>query len=312
MILHSSSIQEAAPQLRPTQGAPSPMLDATAAALGFEEYEQGRVQRTKIAVITGGSSGIGQEIARELVDHGLHVFVASRYPERGALKHERLERLRMDVTDEASVQSGIDTVLRETGRLDVLINNAGYALLGPIEEVSVEEARTQFETNFFGALRVTRSALPLMRHQRQGRIVNISSVVGFVPAPYMGVYAASKYALEGYTETLDHEVREFGIRAVLVEPYFTKTSLADNGRVASRTLDAYREQRARTTAAIERSVARGENPQAVAQAVWRAVSAKNPRLRYPVGHSALLSKLRRFVPAGLFERRLRKQFELEH
>ncbi|WP_269436259.1 SDR family NAD(P)-dependent oxidoreductase [Ralstonia pseudosolanacearum] len=145
----------------------------------------------------------------------------------------------MDIRDEASVQQGIETIISTGQRIDVLVNSAGVTLLGATEETSIAEAQALFDTNVFGILRTTQAALPHMRAQRSGRIINISSVLGFLPAPYMGLYSASKHAVEGMSETLDHEVRKFGIRVVLVEPSFTKTSLDINAPHAASKVSAY-------------------------------------------------------------------------
>src|SRR6185436_3291081 len=153
--------------------------------------------------------------------------------------------------------------------------------------------------------------LPAMRQQGFGRIVNISSVLGFLPAHYMGVYAASKHAVEGYTETLDHEIRRFGLRALLVQPAYTKTKLNGNTKSAKITLDAYAAERKRVTDATLQNIERGDDPRMVAEAVWNALTAKSPRLRYPVGKGVALSRLRRFVPAGMFDESFRKQFRLD-
>ena len=150
-----------------------------------------------------------------------------------------------------------------------------------------------------------------MRQDGYGRIVNISSVVGFLPAPYWGIYAASKHALEGYTETLDHEVRRFGVRAMLVEPAYTRTKISGNAKSAKISLEVYAAERKRLTDAVQQEVELGDDPRIVAEAVWNAVTVKSPRLRYPVGKGVALSRLRRFVPAGLFDRSLRKQFQLD-
>jgi len=160
-------------------------------------------------------------------------------------------------------------------------------------------------------LRVTNAILPGMRQQGFGRIVNISSVLGFLPAPYWGIYVASKHALEGYTETLDHEVRRFGVRALLVEPAYTRTKLTGNTKSARITIDAYAKEQRRLTDAAQQDIERGDDPRLVAEAVWTALSAESPRLRYPVGKGVALSRLRRFVPAGMFDRSLRKQFQLD-
>ena len=263
----------------------------------------------KIALVTGVSSGIGRETAQLLAERGARVFgtVRGRPVDAAA----GIELVRMDVTNESDVAKAVQSVLRRVGRIHILVNNAGYALGGALEETSIEEAHEQFETNFFGVLRVTQAVLPSMRQQGYGRIVNISSMLGLLPGPYRGIYAASKHALEGYTETLDHEVRRFGIRAVSVEPSFTKTSVDKNGKFASASLDVYAEQRRGVEELIQRKVDRGESPRAVAEVVYRALTAKSPRLRYAVGEGVFLSRLRRFLPAGVFDMGLRKQFHLD-
>jgi short-subunit dehydrogenase len=167
------------------------------------------------------------------------------------------------------------------------------------------------ETNFFGVLRVTNAVLAGMRQGGQGRIVNISSVLGFLPAPYWGIYAASKHALEGYTETLDHEVRRFGVRALLVEPAYTRTKISGNAKSAKLALGAYAAERKRLVETSNRNVELGDDPRLVAEAVWTALTAESPRLRYPVGRGVTLSRMRRFVPAGMFDRSFRKQFQLD-
>src|SRR5207248_3531004 len=192
-----------------------------------------------------------------------------------------------------------------------LVNNAGYSFMGALEETSVAEARQQFETNLFGVLRVTNAILPGMRRQGFGRIVNISSVLGFLPAPYMGIYAASKHAVEGYTETLDHEVRRFGVRALLVEPAYTKTNIRGNSKFAKVALEVYADERKRLTDTVQQNIERGDDPRMVAEAVWSALTAKSPQLRYPVGKGVALSRMRRFVPAGIFDKSFRKQFQLD-
>lgn len=160
-------------------------------------------------------------------------------------------------------------------------------------------------------MRVTNAVLSEMRSQGRGRIVNISSVVGFVPAPYWGVYAASKHALEGYTETLDHEIRRFGVRALLVQPAYTKSKINGNAKFSRRPIAAYTSEREHIVAFADKSVQEGDDPRLVAEAVFRALTAPSPRLRYPVGKAVSLSRLRRLVPAGMFDRSLRKQFQLD-
>jgi short-subunit dehydrogenase len=158
---------------------------------------------------------------------------------------------------------------------------------------------------------VIQAVLPTMRQQGDGRIVNISSVAGLIPLPYRGIYGASKHALEGYTEALDHEIRQFGIRALLVEPSFTKTDIESRGRTASTVLGAYAEQKQRVTEIILRRVAQGDDPRAVAEVVYRALTAEAPHLRYPVGGGVALTRLRRFVPDRMFDKTFSKQFQLD-
>jgi short-subunit dehydrogenase len=216
----------------------------------------------------------------------------------------------MDVTDDASVNEAIQGIVQKAGPIEVLVNNAGYGLTGALEETTVAEARDQFETNFFGVLRVTNAVLAGMRQAGYGRIVNISSVVGFIPAPFMGIYTASKHAVEGYTETLDHEVRQFGVRAVLVQPSYTKSNINQNEKAAQTRLEAYAVHRQRMHDVVANGVKNGDDPQLVAETVWRAVTARSHRLRYPVGQAVLLSRLRRFAPAALFDRAIRKESAL--
>jgi NAD(P)-dependent dehydrogenase (short-subunit alcohol dehydrogenase family) len=264
----------------------------------------------KIALITGVSSGIGRETAQLLEERGARVFGTVREARSpGAIPN--VELLCLDVTDDLSVTNAVNVVLGRAGRIDMLINNAGYGLSGALEETSVEEARQLFETNFFGVARLTQAVLPAMRRQGDGRIVNVSSVLGFLPAPHRGMYAASKHALEGYTETLDHEVRTFGIRALLVEPALTKTNIGKNTKTAQMAVDAYAPQKKRVGRVIQQEFYKGDEPRAVAEVVYRALTDAAPRLRYPVGEGVTLSRLRRFIPASIFDRTFRKRFQLD-
>jgi NAD(P)-dependent dehydrogenase (short-subunit alcohol dehydrogenase family) len=266
--------------------------------------------KNKTTLVTGVTSGIGREIARLLAERGARVFGTVRNPQ-SANPIPGVEIIRMDVTDDASVNEAVQSIEQKAGPIQLLVNNAGYSVTGALEETSIEEAKEQFETNFFGVLRVTNAILPAMRQDGYGRIVNISSALGFLPAPYWGMYAASKHALEGYTETLDHEVRRFGVRAVLIEPVYTKTKISGHAKPARVALEVYATERKHMTEFAERETERGDDPQIVAEAVWNAVTVKSPRLRYPVGKGVTLSRLRRFVPAGMFDRSLRKQFQLD-
>jgi NAD(P)-dependent dehydrogenase (short-subunit alcohol dehydrogenase family) len=264
----------------------------------------------KTTLVTGVSSGIGREIAQLLAERGARVFGTVRNPQ-SASSIRGVELVRMDVTDDSSVREAVESIMQQAGPIQYLVNNAGYSFMGALEETSVAEAREQFETNLFGVLCVTNAILPGMRLLGDGRIVNISSVLGFLPAPYWGIYAASKHAVEGYTETLDHEIRRFGVRALLVEPAYTKTKLSGNTKSAKTTLDAYADERKRLTAATLQNIERGDDPRLVAEVVWKALTARSPRLRYPVGKGVALSRMRRFVPAGMFDKSFRKQLQLD-
>src|SRR5881396_3081180 len=266
--------------------------------------------KNKTTLVTGVSSGIGREIAQLLAERGARVFGTVRDP-KSATPIPGVEIVRMEVTDDASVNEAVQSVEKKAGPVQLLVNNAGYSVTGALEEISIEEAKQQFETNFFGVLRVTNAVLPKMRQGGYGRIVNISSALGFLPAPYWGMYAASKHALEGYTETLDHEVRRFGVRAVLVKPAQTKTNIRGNSKFAKVALDVYADERKRLTDVVQQSIEHGDDPRIVAEAVYQALTAKTPRLRYPVGKGVLFSRMRRFVPASLFDKSFRKQFQLD-
>jgi NAD(P)-dependent dehydrogenase (short-subunit alcohol dehydrogenase family) len=264
----------------------------------------------RVAVVTGSSSGIGQATAAELARRGFRVFGTVRAADTAGLPG--VEQVVMDVRDDASVQRGVEEILAKAGRIDVLVNNAGSSIVGAIEETDTAQARDLFDVNFFGAVRATRAVLPTMRAQRSGRIVFVSSVLGFLPGPYMGFYAASKHAMEGYAESLDHEVRGLGIHAILVEPTFIKTRLDKNSTTAAHAIGDYAETRARMGANIIAAVASGGDPSVVAEAIAGALADEHPRIRYPVGKRAgRLAKLRSFLPARMFDRGFRKQFRLE-
>ena len=217
----------------------------------------------------------------------------------------------MDVRDEHSVQQAIERVIAKAGRIDVLVNSAGVSLVGAVEETSVEEATRLFDTNFFGALRTTRAVLPHMRSQKSGRIVNVSSVLGFLPAPFMGIYAASRHALEGMSETLDHELRGSGVRATLVEPSFTRTKLDVNSAETAEKIAFYKDARDQTLGAILKKVGTASLPEVVAGTIVAATLGPW-KMRYtPGGEATLLARLRRFAPASMVSKGLRKTFEMK-
>jgi NAD(P)-dependent dehydrogenase (short-subunit alcohol dehydrogenase family) len=264
----------------------------------------------KVALVTGISSGIGQVTAEELVRSGFRVFGTVR--SRNAVAPAGIETVVLDVRDEPSIERAVNEIVARAGRIDAVVNNAGSSIVGAIEETDVEQARDLFDVNFFGAVRVTRAVLPTLRAQRSGRIVFVSSVLGFLPAPFMGFYSASKHAVEGYSESLDHEVRALGIRSVLVEPGYMKTRLDKNSTAAAKRIDDYDAARARVGASVSASVSAGDDPTLVAKTIALAVTTPHPRLRYQVGKNAgTLARLRSFMPSGMFDRALRKQFHVD-
>jgi NAD(P)-dependent dehydrogenase (short-subunit alcohol dehydrogenase family) len=263
----------------------------------------------RVVLITGASSGIGRATAELIAARGHQVFGGVRAPAT-TRPLAGVELVPLDVRDEASVKACVDNVRSRTGRIDVLINNAGVNLVGAVEETSISQAQALFDTNVIGVLRMIQAVLPDMRRQGAGLIVNISSILGFIPGPFMGVYASTKHAVEGLSESLDHEVREFGIRVVLIEPHYTRTNLDASAAQAEGRIDAYAPQRQRTAAVVTRETNTGLEPKRVAEEVLRAIEGPY-RMRRPVGQAALLSWLRRLLPVRLFEPNLRKAYGLD-
>ncbi|MCC6524456.1 MAG: oxidoreductase [Polyangiaceae bacterium] len=263
----------------------------------------------KVALVTGASSGIGEATAARLSAAGYVVFGTSR---RGAAVGNRaFEMLALDVTSDASVQAVVSEVLRRAGRIDLLVNNAGFGVgLAGDEESSVAQAQSIFDTNFFGTVRMTRAVVPHMRRQAAGRILNIGSGLGLVPMPYMAIYSASKHALEGYSESLDHELRTRGVRVVVIEPGVTKTPFDANLLEPDSKIEEYRATRAALNKRYQEVVAAGDAPEAVAEVVLKAASAARPKLRYPVGRIATVQLLRRIAP-GLVDAGIRRDLRLD-
>jgi NAD(P)-dependent dehydrogenase (short-subunit alcohol dehydrogenase family) len=266
---------------------------------------------SKVALVTGASSGIGVAVATHLLNDGYTVYGTSRKPEGPQSRTAGITMRALDVRDDTAVGVLVDDVVRNAGRIDLLVNNAGSQLVGALEETSLVEAKELFDVNFFGAVRATTAVLPHMRAARRGRIIFVSSVLGFLPAPFMGIYSATKHALEGYAETLDHEVRTFGIRSILVEPSFTATQLVKNQREASQRLPVYASMRAHVLQRFAEDTEHGDRPESVAATVLQAASATTPKLRYQVGQAKSLGRLRRFLPASMFEKSFRRRIALE-
>ena len=264
-----------------------------------------------IALVTGASSGIGEATAERLAKAGYKVYGTSR---RGSQSGRRsFSMLSLDVTSDASVDAAISEVLRSDGRIDLLVNNAGVSVApAGAEESSIEQARAIFETNFFGVVRTTRAVVPHMRRAGHGRIINIGSVLGFLPMPYGALYAATKHAVEGYSESLDHELRTRGIRVSVIEPAYTKTPFDSNFMEPDAKLDEYREARAGVNKRVNEIMATAEQAGVVADAVLKAASAAHPKVRYAAGKLAKrLQFLRRFAPAFAVDAGLRKDLRLD-
>jgi NAD(P)-dependent dehydrogenase (short-subunit alcohol dehydrogenase family) len=267
--------------------------------------------KNPIALVTGASSGIGEATAQRLAAGGYKVYGTSR---RGAQAiGQAFEMLPLDVTSDDSVDALVAEVMRREGRIDLLVNNAGFGVApGGAEESTLEQARAIFETNFFGLVRMTRAVLPHMRKQQSGRIINMSSVLGFLPMPYGALYAATKHAVEGYSESLDHELRTRGIRVSVIEPAYTKTPFDSNFMEPDAKLDAYREARVAVNKRVKEVMGTADAPTVVAEVVLKAASAANPKLRYTAGVLAgRLRLLRTYAPAGLMDAGIRKDLRLD-
>ena len=267
--------------------------------------------QSRTALVTGASSGIGEATAERLAMAGYKVYGTTR---RAAEEGQRSFRLLpLDVTSDKSVETTVLEVLRLEGRIDLLVNNAGFGIApGAAEESSIEQARSIFETNFFGIVRMTRAVVPQMRRQKAGRIINIGSVLGFLPAPYAALYAATKHAVEGYSESLDHELRTRGIRVSVIEPAYTKTRFGANFVEPDSKLDEYREIRAVLGRTLAQVMAAADDPYIVADVVVEAASAARPKLRYTAGvRAGRLRMLRRFAPSGLIDTGIRKDLRLD-
>jgi NAD(P)-dependent dehydrogenase (short-subunit alcohol dehydrogenase family) len=265
----------------------------------------------RIVLITGASSGVGQSAAGLLSERGYRVFGTSRHP-TASDPMPAVEMLPLDVRDDDSARACIQAIADRAGRLDVLINNAGYELAGALEELSQDEARAQFETNFFGVVRMVDAVLPLMRRQQRGHIVNVGSLSGLSAVPFLGIYSASKFALEGYTEALRHEVKPFNIQVSLTEAGFLKTPMMHHRQLAANRLSDYDAWRQRALNAIRGYEEKAPGPEAVAETLLAILSSNSPRLRYLIGEQAkTVARLRRFLPAGMYELGVRRTFSLD-
>jgi NAD(P)-dependent dehydrogenase (short-subunit alcohol dehydrogenase family) len=263
------------------------------------KQEEGEEQQ-KVAIVTGSSSGIGYATSLLLARNGFHTYATMRNIGRSADVHEiaykerlPLEVIQLDVNDDASIRDSIEKVESENERIDVLVNNAGYGLVGAFEDLSVEEIKSQFETIFFGVIRLTQQVLPIMRKQKSGTIVNISSGAGRIGFPGMSAYVSSKFALEGLSESMSYELEPFGIKVVIIEPGVIRTNFKKNSVMSKKSLDnssisPYSSIIQKIDSSISSMVEHATPPEEVAKTILHATISNNPELRYLVGNDMIM------------------------
>lgn len=278
------------------------------------------VQSKKVAIVTGSSSGIGYATALDLAKNGFKTYATMRDTNKSknilaeASKDDLpIKVLQLDVNDDSSVQQAVHTILKEDERIDVLVNNAGFTIIGAVEDTSVDEAKEQFETNFFSLYRVVQQVLPTMRKQRSGIIINISSIGGFLGISGLSAYVSSKFAMEGFSECLKAELEPFGIKVAIVEPGPTKTNAANSYKYTKNSQlpsSAFAEVNTKMKEmSTYASTDGGDPPEVVSKEVLNAVLSSNPDTRYPVSPEAkLLFDARRTKNDADFEQFVKEQF----
>jgi NAD(P)-dependent dehydrogenase (short-subunit alcohol dehydrogenase family) len=260
----------------------------------------------QVALVTGATSGIGKAAAIALVAAGFEVIGTGRNTAR-ATPPAGVTHLDLDVTSDESVASAVKQVIDRFGRIDVLVNNAGVGSTGAAEEFSISQTQDVFDINVYGVMRMTKAVLPHMRVQRQGRIINVSSLSGFVPSPFMTLYVSTKHAVEGYSQSLDHEVREYGVRILLVEPGPINTPFAGHSVEADTPMPVYAAGRRNYDDLLAKNLTSGDDPAVVAKVIVAAATDRNPKLRRTAGTTAAsISVLNRVVPARIFDRIIRR------
>lgn len=266
---------------------------------------------SKVVLITGGSSGIGKSVGEFLSQKGYTVYGTSRSPER--YPDSKIKLVALDVADAKSIESAVTTVVSNEGRLDVLINNAGAGITGPIEEIPAEEIKRNFETNVFGPIQVIKTVLPQMRHQKSGLIINVTSIAGYMGLPYRGIYSASKGALELITEAFRMEIKDFNIQMTNVAPGDFATNIAA-GRYHAPILESspYKETYGLSLKMMDEHVDEGSDPQQMAKAIYKIIQTKQPKIHYKVG--AFMQKfsivLKRVLPDKMYETLLMNHYKL--
>ena len=258
------------------------------------------VQQQKVAIITGSSSGIGHATALLLARNRFHTYATMRNIKKSVdimeiANRERLplQVIQLDVNDDTSIRNSIEKVISEKQRIDLLVNNAGYGLVGAFEDLSVEEIKSQFETNFFGVIRLTQQVLPIMRKQKSGTIVNVSSGAGRIGFPGMSAYVSSKFALEGLSESMSYELEPFGIKIVIIEPGVIRTNFKKNAVMSKKSLDdssisPYSSIIQKMDASITSIIEHATPPEEVAKAILHVVTSNNPELRFPIGNDIIM------------------------
>jgi short-subunit dehydrogenase len=281
--------------------------------------------REKVAVITGSSTGIGYETALTLARNGFYTYATMRNLEGESEKkitniskseNLPLQVIKLDVNNDKSVIDAINIIIKEKKRIDVTINNAGYALVGAFEETSMDDIIAQFETNFFGAIRVMKAVIPIMRKQRSGKIVNITSMGGRIAIPLDSIYHGTKFALEGLSESIQYELEPFGIKVILIEPGAVGSNFWKNLKMVAKTSDPnnnspYRQIENSISEALKQMVHNTIPPSDVANVILQAVTSDNPELRYVVGKDAvMIIEARRDMSDREFQNLIKKQFNL--
>lgn len=273
----------------------------------------------RVVLVTGASSGIGKCCAEYLSRRGFRVYGTSRRASSDESKQRSsnsLDMIRIDVTNDISVRKGIDYILSRESRIDVVVNSAGFAIIGSLEDTTIEEAKSQLETNFFGSLRLCRAVLPVMRRQRSGYIVSISSIGGLIGLPFQSAYCASKFALEGAMEALRLEVRPFGIHVVLIEPGDFKTEITRHRQKAiesTRYSSAYHGTFQRVLGIVESGEREAPTPEPIARLINNIIHMNSPRLRYTVGKNSqrIAAPVKKILPSCLFESIITATFKVK-
>ena len=265
----------------------------------------------KVILVTGASSGIGKTCVEFLSQKGYKVYGTSRKP---PAQTSPWQMIQMDVNNDASVKKAINDIVIKEGRLDVVVNNAGMGVAGSVEQTTVEEIKFQFETNFFGVLRVCQEALPVMRRQKSGYIINVSSIGGLIGIPFQGAYSASKFAIEGLTEVLRMEVKPFGVKVVLVQPGDFNTGFTDSRIIAqqAQTDSDYSTRFKNALEVMENDERNGDKPAKIATLIYKIINRSSPKSRYMAGPWLQRTgvRLKRVLPSKWFEQIIMKTYKI--